>query len=267
MTHSKNRCCAGLASRTSHAQKHASLAFKVLGLGLCLHLVGHCQAGNAAAGLAPKTFVDYFRPIPVSGKLSEDIWGAAAVGPRDPSNGLEDTTMKRWDYWDGKILRGRDGRYRMFASRWDQARGHNAWFISNAVEAVSTSALGPYQDQGLCWPGNQGGKGHNVTALELPNGSYAVVVSESRNGDVFTSTSIDGPWTYLGGISVNQDTFHSLRNPSDSQPLQGPNPGAWHGSNVSLHRTARRPVRDSAAVRPDPDQQEQHPWPLRGAGR
>jgi hypothetical protein len=29
--------------------------------------------------------------------------------------------MKQWDYWDGKILRGPDSKYRMFASRWDQA--------------------------------------------------------------------------------------------------------------------------------------------------
>ncbi len=73
-----------------------------------------------------------------------------------------------------------------------------------------------------------------MTAVQLRNGSYAIVVSETRNGDVFESSSIDGPWTYLGGISVNQDTYHSLRAPGDAGPLQGPNPRPWHGSNVSL---------------------------------
>ncbi len=232
MTHSEHRCCADLISRTLRTQKHASLLFMILGVSIGFPTVGHCQANHS--GVGPKAFIDYFRPIPVSGKLSKEIWGVATVGPRDPNNGLEDTTMKHWNYWDGKILRGPDGKYRMFASRWDQARGHNGWFNSKAVEAISTSALGPYHDKGLCWPDNEGGKGHNVTAVQLPNGSFAVVVSETRNGDVFTSSSIDGPWTYLGGISVNQDKFHSLRDPGDTRPLQGPNPRPWHGSNVSL---------------------------------
>ena len=55
--------------------------------------------------------------------------------------------MKHWNYWDGKILRAPDGKYHMFASRWDQAIGHNGWFVSKAVEAVSTSALGPYHEK------------------------------------------------------------------------------------------------------------------------
>jgi acetyl esterase/lipase len=52
----------------------------------------------------PETFIDYFRPTPMIGKLSTTVWGASAVGPRDPENGLEDQTMTRWNYWDGKIL-------------------------------------------------------------------------------------------------------------------------------------------------------------------
>jgi len=199
----------------------------------CQALVNHALADELPV-LGPKPFIAYFQPTPVSSGLSTEIWGAATVGPRDPGNGLEDPSMKHWNYWDGKILRAPDGTYRLFASRWDQAKGHSAWSGSQAVEAVSDSVLGPYHDRGLCWPADEGGKGHNVTALQLPDGGYAVVVSETRNGDVFTSSSIDGPWKRLGGIQVNQDNFHSLHNPGDSSPLQGPNPQPWHGSNVSL---------------------------------
>ena len=71
---------------------------------------------------------------------------------------------------------------------------------SKAVHAVSDKLTGPYIDKGLCWPNNQGGKGHNVTALVLPDGRYAVVVSETRPGDVFVSRSLDGPWEHLGTI-------------------------------------------------------------------
>lgn len=186
------------------------------------------------AALGPKPFMAYFRPIPVTGKLSHDAWGTATVGPRDTGNGLEDPTMKQWNYWDGSILRGPDGRYRMFASRWDQAGGHRAWGSSKAIEAVSDSLLGPYHDTGLCWPDDQGGKGHNVNALRLPDGTYAVVVSETRNGDIFTSASIDGPWKHLGEIAVEQNEFNSIHTPADVAHLHTPNPKPWHGSNVSL---------------------------------
>lgn len=222
--------------RASHSLHRARCACLVLLIPLfnALLSVAAYPQSSRASGVGPKPFIDYFRPIPASGELSNKVWGAGTVGRRDPGNGLEDATMKQWDYWDGKILRGADGKYRMFASRWDQALGHRGWFVSKAVEATSDSALGPYHDHGLCWPDDQEGKGHNVTALQLRDGSYAVVVSETRNGDVFTSRSIDGPWKHLGGISVNQNAFHSLRNPGDAQPLHAPSPKPWHGSNVSL---------------------------------
>lgn len=177
----------------------------------CLTLACSCfgQTANTAASKTPmsKTFIDYFKPTPISTALNSNVWGAATVGPRDPKNGLEDQTMTQWDYWDGQIIKGKDGKYHLFASRWDQSKGHNGWFSSQAVSAVSNKLTGPYIDQGLCWPDDQGGKGHNVTALAMPDGSYAVVVSETRPGDVFVSKSLDGPWRYLGRIQVAANEF------------------------------------------------------------
>jgi hypothetical protein len=69
-----------------------------------------------------KTLIDYFLPIPIRGKLSKDAWGAPGVLPRDPQNGLEDPTIKKWDYWDGQIVKSPDGKYHMFASRWTSPR-------------------------------------------------------------------------------------------------------------------------------------------------
>jgi len=161
-------------------------------------------AASASTGPAPKSFIDYFLPIPARAPLTSDTWGAPGVLPRDTSNGLEDIA-NRFCYWDGQILRGDDGKYRLFASRWDEARGHNGWKDSIAVSGVSDHLLGPYVDRGPMWPDNQGGKGHNVTALRLPDGRYAVVVSETRPGDVFVSASPDGPWTHLGSIVTHGD--------------------------------------------------------------
>jgi hypothetical protein len=162
---------------------------------------------GATSPAADKTLIDYFLPTPIQGSLVSNVWGAPGVFPRDPQNGLEDTTMKQWCYWDGQILKGPEGKYHLFASRWDQSRGHNGWFGSSAVHAVSDKVIGPYIDKGLCWPENQGGKGHNVTALVLPDGRYAVVVSETRPGDVFVSKSLDGPWDFLGSIKVTTNAF------------------------------------------------------------
>ena len=185
---------------------------KLFGFGLVLTALA-CLAANSAPKMdttkmpTPKTFIDYFQPMPITSPLVSNVWGAAAVGPRDPKNGLEDESMKHWNYWDGQIIRAKDGKYHLFASRWDQANGHNGWFNSKAVHAVSNQVTGPYIDKGLCWPDNEGGKGHNVTALVLPDGRYAVVVSETRPGDVFVSKSLDGPWEYLGRIQVAPNEF------------------------------------------------------------
>jgi hypothetical protein len=56
-----------------------------------------------ASPAADKTLIDYFLPMPIQGHLTKDAWGAPNVLPRDPQNGLEDTTIKQWCYWDGKI--------------------------------------------------------------------------------------------------------------------------------------------------------------------
>lgn len=160
-------------------------------------------AGALQARAADKTLIDYFLPIPAHDRLQTNVWGAPGVLPRDPLNGLEDQTLKQWYYWDGQIIKAPDGKYHLFASRWDQSKGHSGWGGSKAVQAVSDSPLGPYVDKGLLWPDNQAGKGHNVTALVLPGGGYAVFVSDTRPGDIFTAKSLDGPWDYQGSLKAD----------------------------------------------------------------
>ncbi|HEY3757532.1 MAG TPA: hypothetical protein VGL42_15370 [Opitutaceae bacterium] len=182
-------------------------------LSICILTLALASVGTAAektpvAAVTGKTFIDYFQPTPLQAPLTRATWGAVNTLPRDVSNGLEDVA-NRYCYWDGKILKGPDGRYHMFASRWDEAKGHKGWVGSVAVQAVSQSLYGPYVDQGPCWPEDQGGKGHNVTALVLPDGRYAIVVSETRPGDVFVSRSLDGPWKRLGSIRVDTDKWRA----------------------------------------------------------
>src|SRR6185503_14383710 len=105
--------------------------------------------GQSTMPASGKTFIDYFLPTPITDSLSKDVWAAPEVGPRDVKNGLEDSTMKKWCYWDGQIIKGPEGKYHMFASRWDQAKGHNGWTGSVAVHAVSDNPIGPYVDKGI----------------------------------------------------------------------------------------------------------------------
>lgn len=158
--------------------------------------------GRAQEAKPAKTFIDYFKPMSIISPLTTNVWGAATVGPRDTNNGLEDVTIKQWNYWDGEIIKGADGKYHLFCSRWDQSRGHGDWWNSKAVHAVSDNLFGPYVDKGLCWPDSEGGRGHNVTALQLADGRYAIVISETRPGTVYVAASLDGPWKELGKITV-----------------------------------------------------------------
>jgi hypothetical protein len=166
----------------------------MVGLVLLMTLLGVVYAAS---------FIDYFTATPIIGSLSSSCWGAAAVGPRDQSNGLEDRTLTQWCYWDGGIIKGPDGLYHMFASRWNQSAGHNGWFGSVAVHATSSNLYGPYTDQGLVWPNDANGQGHNVLALVMKDGRYAVYCSETRRPTVvYVSSNLNGPWTKLGTVSV-----------------------------------------------------------------
>jgi MYXO-CTERM domain-containing protein len=164
---------------------------------------------SATSPAAAKTLIDYFQPMPIIKPLSSTVWGAATVGPRDTGNGIEDTTAKTWSYWDGKIFRAADGKYHIFVSRWSESLGHNGgWTKSQAVHGLSTSnVIGPYVDQGLAWPNDTSGgivgKGHNVTGTTLSDGTYALLCSATRPADIFTASSLDGPWKYQGSMKFS----------------------------------------------------------------
>jgi hypothetical protein len=163
----------------------------------------------SSSGGSKKNLFDYFLPTPIINNLTSNGWGASNVQPRDQDNGLEDKTMKSWSYWDGRIVKAADGKYHMFASRWAQSAGHwGGWPGSICVHAVSESSpLGPYIDKGPCYS-DAGGKVHNVMANQLADGSYFILVSETRQpAPVYSSKSLDGPWNLLGTISVTANGF------------------------------------------------------------
>lgn len=158
-------------------------------------------------------FVDCFEPMPIIGGLNDDCWGAENVGPRDQDNGLEDRTMGECSYWDGGVIKGDDGKYYMFGSRWSDKLGFEGWAESQAVYAVSDNLYGPYEDKGVLWPDYCDGAGHNVFPYVLCESDplyqegyrYAVSVSDVHkgvgfsgyspaNGSIHIAKDISGPW-------------------------------------------------------------------------
>jgi hypothetical protein len=127
-------------------------------------------AGSGVA--APKPLIKYFQPMPIVSKLSTTVWGASLVGARDPENGLEDhgdsggvaDHQETNYYWDGKIVKGEDGKYHMYASHWAYSGGFgppvgpggSGWQSSIPLQAVSDNVLGPYLVQGDCYTHNHG---------------------------------------------------------------------------------------------------------------
>jgi hypothetical protein len=169
------------------------------------------------AAADPQPLINYFLPMPIVGKLSTTVWGGSTVGPRDPANGLEDNgaqggvgpQQETNFYWDGKIVHGDDGKYHLYASHWlhsigfgPPAGGSTGWETSIPMQAISDKVMGPYVSQGDCYAKNQEGnnKGHNVTALIAPTGAspYTLSVGEIVAGQMFTSSSPNGPWNPLG---------------------------------------------------------------------
>jgi len=179
-----------LALRKSRATVCVALFLVSISVGISL-------AGAASA----KPFEEYIKPTPTVAPLSSATWGVAGVIPRDISNGIESAmgagVHPQWYYWDGEIIRAQDGKYHMFMSTFDaNSNFGTAWMGSDAYHAISqTNVLGPYVRQDYVYTNNGSHKGHNVSAAQLSDGSYVVVVSEIVPFQLYKSTSLDGPWT------------------------------------------------------------------------
>jgi len=190
----------------------------------CFRWVGSASlAGvllSAATGAQAKSFIDYLEPTPITcSPLSSASWGATGVLPRDLCNGIESAKgagVPPDYYWDGQILKAKDGKYHLFMSTWAGSAGFNpGWTNSDAYHAISEQGvLGPYKRQGFVYTNNGSHKGHNVSALELPDGSYAVVVSEIVPFTIYRSSSLDGPWTsctasiQTNGVNAGTDSHY-----------------------------------------------------------
>jgi len=172
-------------------------------------------SASLAATARAKPFIEYLKPTPIVAPLSSATWGVAGVVPRDLSNGIESAkgagVHPEYYYWDGQIIKAKDGKYHLFMSTFSgNTNFGTGWLNSDAYHAISqTNVLGPYLRQDFVYNNNGSHKGHNVSAAELPDGTYAVVVSEIVPFTIYKSASLDGPWVAcqptsgIGGSNIS----------------------------------------------------------------
>jgi hypothetical protein len=130
-----------------------------------------CFNLSGMASAQTKTFTDYIKPAPiVCSPLSSATWGVYGVVPRDICNGIESArgaaVPPEFYYWDGQILKAKDGKYHMFMSTWSGTAGFTpGWLNSDAYHAVSAQGvLGPYERQGYVYTENGSHKGRRYRA-------------------------------------------------------------------------------------------------------
>ena len=196
--------CLPMPSARTRSLTKVAVVFAVVSLG-------------AATDAQAKPFMEYIKPMPPVEPLSDATWGDPGVLPRDLANGIESAKGKavppEWHYWDGQIIRAQDGKFHLFHSTWLGSNGFNpGWTGSDAYHSVSEKGvLGPYKRKDYVYTNGGSHKGHNVTALELKDGSYAVVVGEVVPLAIYKATSLDGPFTacspqinsQIGGSNVS----------------------------------------------------------------
>ena len=210
-------------------RRRVALAVLLAGFGLSV-----AQVAQA------KPFESYLQPSPVvCSPLSSASWGVAGVLPRDLCNGIESAkgaaVPPDFYYWDGQIIRAKDGKYHMFMSTFGPGTvGFQNWTNSDAYHAVSDNGvLGQYQRQGYVYTNNGSHKGHNVSAAELLDGTYVVVVSEIVPFTIYKATSLDGPWTACPGGELIQTNGVKTSSSGTCAPGGPCNDSHWD-SNVSL---------------------------------
>lgn len=202
-----------MATRKLH-----SLPAMLLAAGLCL---------AAVHGQTDPDFHAMLRPVPDTAVFS------------DPD----------YNIWCGSAVKGDDGKYHLFYSRWPRKLGHNAWVShSEIAHAVSDSPFGPWKHRDVALPARglefwDGSCTHNPTVVRIGKKFHLYYVGNHGDGSVGRSLnwnhrnnqrigvavadSPDGPWHRTGSPLVDtgadKDAPDSLvvTNPSVCQRPDG----------------------------------------------
>ncbi len=115
--------------------------------------------------------------------------------------------------WCGSAVRGDDGKYHLFYSRWPKKLGHFAWVThSEIAHAVSDSPTGPYQHAGVVLPrrGKEFWDGlctHNPTILRAGDRYYLYYMGNTGDDQAMQTLN----WTHRNnqrvGVAVAESPY------------------------------------------------------------
>ena len=175
---------------------------------------------------------------PSSG-VGEDLDFQAMIQPVPASAKFADP---EFNIWCGSAIKGDDGKFHMFYSRWPRKLGHVAWVThSEVAHAVSDSPTGPWKHHDVALPARgatfwDGSCTHNPTILRIGKKFYLYYMGNYGDGvvqrplnwthrnhqriGVAVADSPDGPWQRFDkpvlDVSPDKDAPDSLvvTNPS-----------------------------------------------------
>ena len=158
-----------------------------------------------------------------------------------------------YNIWCGSAIRGDDGKYHIFYSRWPRKLGHLAWVThSEVAHAVSDTPFGPWKHHDVALPARgtnfwDGSCTHNPTILRLGQCFYLYYMGNRGDGvvksplnwthrnhqriGVAVADSPDGPWQRREQpvLDISSDT-----NASDAQLVTNPSVTTRPGGGVLM---------------------------------
>ena len=148
-----------------------------------------------------------------AGQGRSDLDLNAMIQPVSASAVFRDS---EYNIWCGSAVKGDDGKYHLFYSRWPKQLGHKAWVThSEVAHAVADSSFGPYKHAGVALPerGSEFWDGlctHNPTIIRAGGKYYLYYMGNT--GDRAAGAQMN--WTY----SVDANT-KEISSKDQKQPL------------------------------------------------
>lgn len=150
-----------------------------------------------------------------------------------------------FNIWCGSAVKGDDGKYHLFYSRWPRKLGHLAWVThSEVAHAVSDSPFGPWRHRDVALPARgtnywDGSCTHNPTVVRVGGKFYLYYMGNYGDGVVGKSLN----WTHRNHQRIGVAVADSPNGPWTrfDQPLVDTTPGFYDALCCNNPSVAVRP--------------------------